>query len=107
MKGKAQLFHATLVKDSPRYADWHDILDGDEVIIESPVSFMADLGPEKVEVYKLNIKALRDIQRERLVDWIVRKFNEPRSAAYREIDKRGFPIRAADVMVSTSLRAFL
>lgn len=107
MMGRTQLYHATLVKDSPRYVDWHDILDGDEVPLEGIQTQMANLGDEQVEVYKLAIKQLRPVQRERLAAFIQKKFNHPASAVYRMIDKSGFPIRAADVSVSVSPRAFL
>lgn len=107
MKGRTPLFNATLVTTSPRYADWRDILDGDEVPLESAQTQMAYLGEERVEVYKLAIKLLRPIQRDRLAGFIEKQFNYPMSAAYRMMDKSGFPIRAEDVAVSMSPRAFL
>jgi hypothetical protein len=108
MKGKTPLFTATLVKDSPRYVDWHDILDSDEVPLESSRTQTADLGDEKnVQVYKIDIRQLRPFQRDRLAAFIEKKFNYPMSAAYRTLDKSGFPIRAEDVTVCMSPRAFL
>ncbi len=107
MRNDKRLFWATLVKSSPRYDDWRHILDDDDVPITSPNSVEAQLGPEKVEVYRLDVKRLNPGQRDRLIDFIVVKFNERRSAAADAIDKEGFPIRATDVTVEVSMRAFL
>lgn len=95
-----------LVKSSPRYEKWREILGTDEVPIISPLPVMALLGDEQVEVHQLDLPRLDAAQRSRLIDFIVERFGEKRDVVEAELDATGFPIRARDVIVSIPLRFF-
>ena len=96
-----------LVKHSPRYADWKAILQDEEIPLLSRNTVDAQLGGEKVQVYKVDIDRLKPYQREGLVNWIEHKFNTRRSEIYDAIDTEGFPIRESDVILNASVRHFL
>lgn len=103
-----RLWWAMLVSSSPRYAAWKEIFGCDAVPLKTPGSTRADLGEEKnVEIYQLDFRAVTPEQKARLISWLSSKFVDPREEIEREIDREGFPIRAADVTVSFSMRAFL
>ncbi len=103
------LFNAILDPTSPRYKDWREIFDGEEVPLESPEVYEAKFGtqPGTTRIYKLGISRLTLEQRERLLKWIVEKFSADREAASKQIDAEGFPIREVDVVVSFDMRAFI
>jgi hypothetical protein len=103
----ARLYTATLVRTSPRYQDWNDILRSNEVPIESPKSCEANLGGQTERVYKVDLDRLEKAQLERLLTWVADRFGCKRSAAFAELESNGFPIREADVTVSFDLRAFI
>lgn len=68
----------------------------------------ANLGPEEdVEVYLLDLSALTLAVRARLVGRMAAKFRCPIYEIEKELRRSGFPIRAADVIVSYSVRAFV
>jgi hypothetical protein len=102
-----ELWSASLNERSPRYADWRRILGSDDVPLESPHEGMAQLGGELDTVYALDLKKLTPEQFSRLVDWIALQFQERPDHVRKDLTKEGFPIRAADVHVAFSLRAFL
>lgn len=115
-----RLWWATLNSSSPRYEIWRNILDGDEVPLKHPAAQRATLGvpiieravgtpamEENVEVYVLNLYGLTKFQIERLVAFISEKFRTPTHEVEETIRREGFPIRADDVIVAFSLRAFL
>lgn len=103
-----ELYKAILNPQSPRYDDWVRILGQDAVPLKSPRSYVADLGEEAdVEVYALDVEALSVGQCARLVDWIAEKFGVAPQLAVQAINGLGFPVRAADVIVSFDLRAFV
>src|SRR5262245_41409864 len=95
-----------LMKSSPRYEKWREILQSDEAPIISPTPVKTILGPEMADVFRLNIAKLTADQRERLIDFIAEKFNVARATAQVEIETSGFPIRAADVVVAFDQRFF-
>ena len=96
----------TLDPGSPRYAEWREILGGDDVPLVMPISDTVMLGGEKAEVYLLNYCGMSAPQRRRLVDWVSRKFSMTPEAAEKEIDEVGFPIRKADVIVTFHAKTF-
>jgi hypothetical protein len=103
-----QEFTATLNPQSPRYDAWVRVLGQDVVPLKSPASFLANLGEEAdVEVYALAVEALSIGQCARLVDWIAENFGVAPQLAVQAINGVGFPVRAADVTVGMSMRAFL
>jgi hypothetical protein len=104
----ARLWWARLNSASPRYRDWHSILDGDEVPLLDPAEHSAQLGKETVNVYLVNVAALSAVQRIRLLDEIARRFEAHQAEVLAEIQNNGrFPIRAADVTVAFDLRCFV
>lgn len=103
------LWWASLDHSSPRYRDWYGILNDDRVPLLSPFSTHAQLGEEKdVEVYGLDWQNLDGEQSDRLLNFIAHKFGVTQEEVAKDLDRDGlFPIRAADVTVFYSLRAFL
>jgi hypothetical protein len=95
-----------LMKSSPRYEKWREILQSDEAPIISPTPVKALLGAEMADVYRLSVAKLSFDQRSRLIDFIVEKFNVARATAQSEIEVNGFPIRAEDVVVAFDHRFF-
>lgn len=115
-----RLWWATLNSSSPRYKTWRDILDGDEVPLKHPAAQRATLGvpaiertagspgmEENVEVYAIDIHAMSDLQIKRLIAFVSAKFHAPAKDVELTIGREGFPIRAEDVTVAYSMRAFL
>jgi hypothetical protein len=102
------LWHATLNPASPRYKDWLDILGQDRVELLHPRSFEANLGEETCEVYLLDWLNLDGEASERLLAFIANKFGAEKEVIEKNLNDDGyFPIRAADVIVSFDLRAFM
>jgi len=102
------LYSAILNPSGPNYGNWHSILGSMQVPLKGVASGTMQLGEEKsVEVYLLDIGALTLQQRSRLLSFAAAKFGAPVYEVEREIAKNGFPVRAADVIVSYSLRAFV
>jgi hypothetical protein len=106
----AQLWWAHLYPQSPRYATWRAILGSDNVPLKSPRSAKASLGfpvCETVECYEIDLAAMTAEQKDRLFDWCAGQFGEDRAAIRADLEREGFPIREADVIVAFSLRAFV
>lgn len=101
------LWHAILDPSGPNYQTWHTIFGENHVPLKSCHSTHAQLGEEKVEVYLLDLAGLSLRQRATLLGALSRKFEVPIYEIEAEINKNGFPIRAADVIVSISTRAFV
>ncbi len=102
-----ELWQATLDPHSPRHDSWFRILESEKVPLTSPASFETQLGPEKAEVYRIDVPALTSEQRRRLIEFIGSTFGPKLGDILDELGKNGFPIRASDVIMSFSLRAFL
>lgn len=103
-----ELWSAILNPSGPNYETWRKVLDSDQVPLQSPRSVKATLGEEKdVEVYKLDLAAMATHQRERLLGFTARMCGVDLDLIEREVAANGFPIRAVDVIVSISARAFL
>ena len=104
----SDIWSATLSPTSPRYADWREILGGDTLPLRSPIPLKAKLDGELELVYLIDWPKLDWQPSQRLIDFIVGKFNAPREVVERQLDSdEVFPIRKDDVVVSISLRAFL
>jgi hypothetical protein len=102
------LWSATLNPRGPNYERLFEIFGSMNVPLKSPHPEHAQLGPEQdVEVYALDLTSLTLGQRARLLSLVARKSGVPLSVVEREVEPRGFPIRAADVTVSISARAFV
>jgi hypothetical protein len=103
-----KLWSAALRPSSPRYEQWHKILGSNDVPITNPNPFATQLGPEGLqEVHTLDIDRFDRAQMQRLIDLMVDHFSLKPHEARRILETDGFPIRAADVLVSYELRAFL
>jgi hypothetical protein len=107
----APLWWAHLNSSSPRYATWREILGDRDVPLKSPGSFETDLGDpiseRDVECYLLDWAGMKAAQKYKLAEFISQKFGCSLSDALTEGDERSYPIRAADVIVAFSLRAFI
>lgn len=97
---------ATVV-DPERKIFWESIFGGDQVPVVSIVPRWATLPgfDEPQEVYVLDLKAITDEQRSRLVEALAGKFGLSVGLVARSLDEQGVPIRAADVIMISSDRA--
>lgn len=103
-----ELWDAILNPRGPNYEHWHAILGDRHVPLTSSASMKAELGAEKdVEVYMLDLRALSLSERARLLSIVAKRFGVTVAEVEAEITARGFPIRAADVIVSYDMRAFV
>lgn len=103
-----ELYSAILRPGGPNYASWREILGTEKVPLKSAAPVKAELGPERnIEVYLLDLAALTLPQRAALLARLAKKFDAPIYEIEKEIEAKGFPIRAADVIVSFSTRAFV
>jgi hypothetical protein len=104
-----QFWRAHLNPSSPRYPQWRKIFDSDEVPLASPFPIRAKLGPEDFQpIYCLDWNQIVGTPSDKLIAFVVERFNvTPRQAAAQLEDDGVFPIRAADVLISFSPRAFL
>ncbi len=103
-----ELWHAILNPNGPKYATWFEIFGSGRVPLKSSKSVTATLeGEGSVEVYLLDLSALSLGQKARLYSAVAVKFGVPIYEVEAEIAKNGFPIRAADVIVSFDMRAFV
>jgi hypothetical protein len=104
----AKLWSAILNPRGPNYETWKRVLGSESVPLQSAIPVKAELGEEKdVEVYLLNLQAMTLKQRAHLLGYVSRKFGLLVSDLEKEIAENGFPIRAADVIVSISMRALV
>jgi len=106
-----KMWSAFLDPKSPRFETWAAILgDGRGLVplISSRIQYM-NLGGTDFDtpIYMLDVAAMTPDQRARLVDWIAGKIEEDRNAIALELDRGGFPIRVADVIVDFAFRGLL
>lgn len=103
-----ELYSAILNPRGPNYQSWRDVLGGEQVPLKSATSVKADLGAEKdVEVYMLNLAAMTLRVRARLLGTLAQRFGVPVYKVEQDLQQNGLPIRAEDVIVSISLKAFV
>jgi hypothetical protein len=101
-----ELWSATLNPGGPNYEQLREVFGGSRVPLQSATSFPAQLGEEKdVEVYLLDLAALPLNRRAWLLAMVAQKFGVAVSQV-EQVAKDGFPIRAADVIVTFNMRAF-
>ena len=95
------------VTNPERKVFWQSIFGGDTVPIVSFIPKMANLpgfdNPQ--HIYELDLKAITDDQRVRLVNAIARKFDMTVEAVDAGLDDHGVPILLSDVIVSSTDRA--
>jgi hypothetical protein len=102
------LYFAILNPSGPNYQSWREIFGDSQVPLKNPTPVKAELGAEKdVEVYLLNLAATTLRVRARLLGTLAQKFRCPVYEVEQELNKNGLPIRAEDVIVSVSMRAFV
>jgi hypothetical protein len=107
--GVSDLFSAILNPSGPNFEEWNQVLGSHRVPLESPQSVMATLAGEKpeVECYLIALKALTLRQRANLSAHLARKFRVTIDEVEHKLQMEGMPIRAADVIVSFDMRAFV
>jgi hypothetical protein len=100
---------AQILKSSPRYRDWLDVLGTDTVPIESPVPHVGifpDRGQK--ECYAVAVKKLSTSQIDKIVGFCAKRFEVPEAEVLASLfGEHGLPILAEDVLVSIPLRAFI
>ena len=98
-----------MVHNPERLAFWKGIFGGDRVPIVSFVPQMATLPgfDEPQRVYMLDLKAITDEQRERLIGALADRFDLPPELVASELDGHSVPILADDVSVSSSDRGLV
>jgi hypothetical protein len=87
---------------SPRHSEWVRIFGSDTIPIVSTVAKRADLpGKPDVFVYDLDLEALDEGQRRRLVEHITEKFHLQEESVWRDLKSdHGVPILDEDLLVS-------
>ena len=102
------LYSAILNPSGPNFEEWNQVLGSHRVPLESPETHLATLGEEKsVEAYLIALKALTLRQRANLSAHLARKFRVTIDEVEHKFQMEGIPIRAADVIVSFNMRAFV
>lgn len=103
-----ELWRASLNPSSPRYVEWRKIFDTDEIPITSPFPIKAKLGEEEDMIHAIDWRMLDGLTSERLIEYIANKFAVTPAEVEKQIDEDAhFPIRASDVIISMSPRAFI
>ncbi len=102
------LYSAILDPSGPNFEEWNTVLASHRVPLESPETRLLSLDGEKdVEVYMIALKALTLRQRANLSAQIARKSRQTIDDVENVLAIYGMPIRAADVIVSFDMRAFV
>ncbi|MGB9181842.1 MAG: hypothetical protein WCB68_21610 [Pyrinomonadaceae bacterium] len=101
-------FKAFILESSPRSGEWLKVFGGRDVRVLGPLPKLAQVcGTEDVEIYLLDLDALTEEQRERLVTHLSEKFKIGREELEREIAEKGVPILAEDVGVPIDMRLLM
>ena len=97
------------VSNPERIAFWESIFGRDEVPITSFIPQYAVLPGfgEPQPIYMLDLKAITDEHRQKLVQAIAKKFGLPASEVARDLDNQGVPILASDVCVISTDKALI
>lgn len=97
---------AIIAKDSPRCADWLAVFGTDAIPLLSPVPHRGTApGLTKARFYKLDVAALDDDQRQRLVAHLVEKFELGEAEVRASLEgEHGLPILASDLVIVMSTR---
>lgn len=91
-------FFVTVTGD--RAAEWEQIFGTTTVNVRSPIPQWADLpGKGKSLIFLLDLELITPTQRQRLVEHISRKWNQPPAEVEAEIKARGVPILDEDCIV--------
>lgn len=103
-----ELWRASLNPSSPRYIEWRKIFASDDIPIVSPFPIKAKLGEETDMIYAICWDELDGPTADRLVDYMAEKFNASPITVAEQIESDShFPIRASDVIIAFSPRAFM
>lgn len=91
------------VHNPERIKWWQEVFDGDACPVTSIVPRWGDFpGIGTAQFYNLDMKAITDEQRQKLIRSIADKFNLTIDEVAADIGQVGVPILAADVVVSSS-----
>jgi hypothetical protein len=91
------------ITNPDRLALWQAVFGGDEVPVISIVPRLGSFpGVGEQRYYEMDLKAITEEQRARLVASIAEKFNRDIEEVSRDIDIVGCPILACDVVVSST-----
>jgi hypothetical protein len=105
---QTDFWRASLNPSSPRYLEWRKIFDSDDIEITSPFPINATLGNERDKIHAIDINALDQDTYDRLIAYMAAKFKTPKELMDQAVQKDShFPIRASDVVISFSPRAFI
>lgn len=89
------------VRDPGRRREWVAILGSDTMPLKSMLPTRVNLpGIENALVYELDLEALTDEQRRRMVDHIALKFDLTPEFVETRLEEEGVPILAQDVTVT-------
>ncbi len=94
-------FTATIREDSPRAADWRKVYGGTTVILKHPLPAIGEFpGVGAKEFYELDLDALTEEQRARLIAHLSERFQLSLEEVQSELDTVGVPILAEDVTLT-------
>jgi hypothetical protein len=94
-------FTATIREGCPRQQDWLTVLGTNEVVLKSPVPYLASApGIPEALFFEMDLTALSGDQRARLITHLAQRFHVTEQEVARDLDQVGCPILAADVTVT-------
>lgn len=94
-------FTATIREGSAREQDWLDVFGANEVTLKSPLPHLASApGVPKALFFDLDLAALTDEQRGRLIAHLAQRFQVPEQEVAQDLDQEGCPILDEDVVVT-------
>ena len=99
-------FTGTISKESPRFREWLEVFGANSVPLLSPLPHQAK-GPDGIPqlFYLMDLSWLDDDQRDRLVNFLSRKFEVPIETIHQDMKTiKGLPILAEDLIVAIPTR---
>ena len=98
----------TVVKPPERVQEFIDVFGSATVPVRGwIIPHTGNLPIGKRDVFELDLEAITDEQRERLIEHLTRKFNEPPGVVRQYLDQEGVAILAEDCVVSSDGLDFL
>lgn len=92
-----------IAHDPDRIVLWQQVFGTDRCPIISMIPKMASVpGKSDVLIYEMDLKAISDEQRRRLIESIATRFDLPPDEVAKNTDEEGVPILAEGVSVASS-----
>lgn len=94
-------FTATIAERSPRSEDWKTVFGTKTIALKHPIPQQGNFPEVGIqEFYEVDLKALTEEQRERMIAHIAKRFHLAVEEVRAGLDKVGCPILAEDVTIT-------